>query len=465
MNERICNKWFPNQDSIFDINYKKFNQQEAVDLHVVNSFRCLLEKVISTDKKSLLSSSPLITKEIKSTLFELEKKDFYLAYTYLQLSNIVISNNSFTKKKLKRYIYKINFNNTIKKYKGYKLIYGFVKNIQGLFNNVFRSKRSHIRDDLYLKNLLGDTIKYNPEIDDAISIKERIAFYLGDSLNYNLESLTRYKNEIETFEKIILYKYQEGYKQNLKSAYPVDMDRVLSRCLYTESVFVLFGDKVLNNLKVPLFIKARDINGDNNGIILKLNSKRHWDFREISSDVGWESKLDRVIWRGANTGVESEYNDRYKLVKNYSSKYNIGFSKITKKKKLLREDLVIRGNISKEEQLKYKYIISIEGNDVASNLKWILASNSVVIMKKPTKETWLMESKIQPYKHYVPLSENMDNLEEVLTWCKNNDNKCKQIAINGKRYMNMFFNIEREAYIEKRVLEEYIKIYAKKDVT
>jgi len=37
------------------------------------------------------------------------------------------------------------------------------------------------------------------------------------------------------------------------------------------------------------------------------------------------------------------------------------------------------------------------GNDVASGLKWMLASNSVVFMPPPRVETWAMESLLQVF--------------------------------------------------------------------
>ena len=40
---------------------------------------------------------------------------------------------------------------------------------------------------------------------------------------------------------------------------------------------------------------------------------------------------------------------------------------------------------------KNKFIISIEGNDVASNLPWIMASNSLAFMTKPKFEGWFMQ--------------------------------------------------------------------------
>ena len=40
--------------------------------------------------------------------------------------------------------------------------------------------------------------------------------------------------------------------------------------------------------------------------------------------------------------------------------------------------------VSIDYHLKHKFILCIEGNDVASNLKWVMSSNSVAVMPKPS---------------------------------------------------------------------------------
>ena len=47
----------------------------------------------------------------------------------------------------------------------------------------------------------------------------------------------------------------------------------------------------------------------------------------------------------------------------------------------------------------------MEGNDVASGLSWALLSNSVVLMLKPTIETWLMQGKLVPWVHFIPIED------------------------------------------------------------
>lgn len=42
-------------------------------------------------------------------------------------------------------------------------------------------------------------------------------------------------------------------------------------------------------------------------------------------------------------------------------------------------------------------------------------------MKKPKYESWLMEGLLKPDKHYLPLDDDLGNLNDILTWAKTND--------------------------------------------
>ena len=52
---------------------------------------------------------------------------------------------------------------------------------------------------------------------------------------------------------------------------------------------------------------------------------------------------------------------------------------------------------------EYKYQLSLEGFDVATNLGWMLTSDAVVLMPTPTVESWLGHGMLRPWGHYVPL--------------------------------------------------------------
>ena len=112
-----------------------------------------------------------------------------------------------------------------------------------------------------------------------------------------------------------------------------------------------------------------------------------------------------------------------------------------------------------DEQLKYKYLISIEGHDKASDINWKLNSNSLVFMARPKKVSWLMEDKLFPGYHYILLKNDYSDIEEKLEWCNNNPEKCKQIVKNANKYMEQFMDIDRETRIENEVIKRYFENY------
>ena len=67
-----------------------------------------------------------------------------------------------------------------------------------------------------------------------------------------------------------------------------------------------------------------------------------------------------------------------------------------------------------KEHLDFKFILSMEGNDVASNLKWVMSSNSIAVMPRPTCETWFMEGTLIPNYHYIEIKDDLSDLEERL---------------------------------------------------
>lgn len=267
-------------------------------------------------------------------------------------------------------------------------------------------------------------------------------YYCPTFSSQEIKEFKELKSSLEfnyLLNKIIPYKFcaYKGLKPN-SGSYRKDANKFIKINNRVEEVFLMsFGDiQIKKNL--PVFIKTRNV-GSRCGILLPFNSARHWKFPDdLTQDIAWDLKTQEVIWRGAPTGG-GLMPKRVAFVKQYSSRYNIWLSHLGRQGKDEWTNLV-KGKIAIAEQLQYKYILSLEGNDVATNLKWILASNSVPIMPVPTKESWLMEGSLIPYFHYVPLANDLSNLQEVLQWCRLNDSLCQKIAENGQKYIRSNFN-------------------------
>uniref|UniRef100_A0A7S0AEY8 Glycosyl transferase CAP10 domain-containing protein n=1 Tax=Minutocellus polymorphus TaxID=265543 RepID=A0A7S0AEY8_9STRA len=84
-----------------------------------------------------------------------------------------------------------------------------------------------------------------------------------------------------------------------------------------------------------------------------------------------------------------------------------------------------------KEQLQCKALIVMEGNDLATGLRWSLLSRSVVMMPPPERTSWAMEEWLEPWTHYIPLNRNLTNVEEMVQWIRDNDKEARQIAERG----------------------------------
>ena len=111
--------------------------------------------------------------------------------------------------------------------------------------------------------------------------------------------------------------------------------------------------------------------------------------------------------------------------------------------------------VSLDYHLKHKFILCIEGNDVASNLKWVMSSNSVAVMPKPKFESWFMENMLIPDYHYIQIKDDYSDLEEKLKFYIKNTEKLQQISINANNYVNQFRDYNDEKLISLLVMEKF----------
>lgn len=234
--------------------------------------------------------------------------------------------------------------------------------------------------------------------------------------------------------------------------------------LHMNKSIVIVEDDGYDNYNVAAFVKTREIKDKNCYQILgRLQYQRHWGYLNEPIQkyhlTEWKYKKNEIVWRGAPTVGKWKnelYQDRKYFCDLYHKKYNVGFNTIWDNESESYK-ILLKDSLNIEKQLEYKYIISIEGNEKDSGLNWKLRSNSLVIMRPPLFESWLMESKLEPWIHYVPLKNDFTNLDEIYNWCLNNDNKCKDIVRNANIFMDQFQNIEEEKKLFGKIVKDYNK--------
>ena len=210
----------------------------------------------------------------------------------------------------------------------------------------------------------------------------------------------------------------------------------------------LLGD-IRHTADVPSMQKSRPISDSNqNAILLKLDRKRHFVF--VKDPFPFSRKKDLLIGRG-NYFQHLEH--RFRFMEMYFGHPMCDLGQVN-----LHDgnEAWIKPKIHIIDHLKYKFILSLEGYDVATNLKWIMSSNSIAVMPKPKVETWFMEGTLIADHHYIEIRDDYADLEERLLYFIANEDKCLQIIQNANRYVTEFLDPQKEELISLLVMQKYL---------
>ena len=294
--------------------------------------------------------------------------------------------------------------------------------------NIIRLITPNFFFSIWLKNWLKDT-SFDQEM-----ISKRVSYYISPLINTKVQEdwipLKEYKLPKKGSKYFFdLLKYVKYFSKNKKIKYK-------------------FGD-VTKNFEVPTIVKSRPINHNGNSVIMKLDALRHFNF--IADDLNFKNKSDHIVWRG-----EIHNENRKILVQKFYDHplCNIGIvSQYNRFPNEWSKDFK-----TPKEQLKYKFIISAEGIDVATNLKWIMGSNSLCFMPTPKYETWFMEGKLIPNYHYVHLKDDYSDLIEKRNYYLENEDKALEIIKNANHWVQQFQNKKLEKLISIRVLQQYFEL-------
>lgn len=256
----------------------------------------------------------------------------------------------------------------------------------------------------------------------------RLDHYFQITGPFSLEPASVPVNSVSLFSKVgYAYDWYRMFRTN---------DR--RRCHF------LFGD-VQFQTSEPTFCKSRPVYpGISNNVLLPLNTVRHYDF--VVDDKPFEGKYAAGVWRGA----------AYKKLR---KDFLIATQNIPE---IDAQDTSDRRKnyLSKSAQLSFQLIFALEGNDVASNLKWVMGSNSAPVLTRPKFETWFCESQLTAGRHYIEIKDDFSDLEEKIDYHLSHPKLTKEIADESKHYASQFMDLERQFSLANEVIDRYFTFSA-----
>ncbi len=289
---------------------------------------------------------------------------------------------------------------------------------------------------------------------DREEIELRVAYYNKLARPWSLAALKAHFNELrrdkaalryENFAKIKDFTLAGGYKP---TSYYFDTYRYARYFDGDETIAFHFAD-VTTIPKVPEIVKSRPIGGNNeNSVVLKLDKRRHFYF--VKDRIAFCDKENMLIGRGAiHQRHRVRFYERY-FGHPLCDLGNVGGKNVPPEWN--------KGSLPIGEHLRYKFILCLEGNDVATNLKWVLSSNSVAVMPRPKYETWFMEGKLQPDRHYIAIRDDYSDLEEKLQYYIRHTDEALEIVKNAHVFVDRFREPDKEDLCSLLVLKKYLDL-------
>jgi len=255
-----------------------------------------------------------------------------------------------------------------------------------------------------------------------------------------------------TFTTRLIHRKRDGKRVKCNSVYFFDSHEYTR--FFPGHLLWAFNPGDINYIcSCPEITKSRPIATDfsnANNILLNLDKVRHFVF--VEDPFSWEQKQSKAIFRGACFAKPR----REEFIRKFGNHPLLDI-RDTSRNSIFPPELVQRKPMCLYDHLKYRYIMSLEGNDVASNLKWVMSSNSIAVMPRPTCETWFMEGRLIADYHYIEIAPDFSDVVEKIAYYEAHPEECKEIIAHAHEYVAQFWNKEREDLLSLLVLDRYFR--------
>lgn len=166
----------------------------------------------------------------------------------------------------------------------------------------------------------------------------------------------------------------------------------------------------------------------------------------------WEDRKPMAFWRGGSSGCDRPMlRHRVLDVLHAHPNADVAFTPggWPANDALIPAKYFKDSRVDLAEHMKYKYILVIDGNCIASAHQWVFGSGSVpIVISHPDNDFWFRPY-LEPMVNYVPIKYDLSDLTEKLDWLVSHDAEAQQIARRAMHLANTIFTPEfQKAYVD-----------------
>lgn len=267
---------------------------------------------------------------------------------------------------------------------------------------------------------------------DAEYIRRRVNFYCRRSFIPSLKSVS-------------VADLRRG-RVNSPSSYIIDTLRYAG-AYPADTRLNFFGGDTFANPSIPTIIRSRRLDSKcDNGVLLNLDRRRH--FLRPADPIPFDEKEPKLLFRGVMKGKTH----RRRFMQMWGGSEVMDIADTTPPYDLEGHDRPMKLT----DHFRYRFILVLEGNDVASSLQWVMASGCVPVMTRPTVEGWLMHSLLIPGEHYIEIAPDFSDAESKIRYYIEHSEEAREIARKSREWASQFADRRREDIISSLVLRKYL---------
>lgn len=180
-----------------------------------------------------------------------------------------------------------------------------------------------------------------------------------------------------------------------------------------------------------------------------LETDNAYDFDAFSHE--WSNRKSSIFWRGSSTGVKDQYpiatidalrkNDRVKACAMFKGRlgFDLAISRIVQIDEGIRKEaetwMTARGLLAsvvpEKEFSCYRHYVDLPGNGLAWGTihKYV---QGILVFRPNSNRHLSYYSLMKPWKHYIPVREDLEDLANRLEWANDNKLDAAMIAWRGK---------------------------------
>ena len=195
-------------------------------------------------------------------------------------------------------------------------------------------------------------------------------------------------------------------------------------------------------------------------------------------NIKWDDKKPTAVFRGASTGCGVTINTNMRLKLAYISattppdkdgplldagitKWQLRPRKLKYEKYLQTIDVTemnkmgvfLSNHLSSYQQSEYKYLVHVDGHVSAFRLSLEMSMGCCILLVDSKYKLWFRDM-LKPMVHYVPVKDDLSDLIQQIQWCRDNDEKCSNIAKNARNFYIQYLQQDGILdYLQKLIID------------